>query len=119
VAARELAERRGVAGFREREFRGDQELARFESGGVEAREEILGGDAALALLSRGDEGRCQRERTGRQLRSGIPERAAPAESAAVADRRVRDALSDLDFPGARSLAVFRGVGEFGFLNAIL
>jgi len=40
VPARELAERRGVAGFREREFCGDQELACLEGGGVEALEEI-------------------------------------------------------------------------------
>src|SRR6267154_4856079 len=42
MAARELPERRGVAGFRKREFRRDEELACFESGGVEALEEIFG-----------------------------------------------------------------------------
>src|SRR2546422_3196567 len=73
VAARELAERRGVAWFGQRELGGEEQLAGSERGGVETLEEILSRDAPLTLLSRSDESRAERERTGRQLRSGIAE----------------------------------------------
>src|SRR5439155_22161553 len=90
VAARELAERRGVAGFRQRKFRGEDELAHFERGGVQALEEVFCGNAPLAFLAGDDEDRPESDRTGRELRRGVCERAAPAESAAIADGRVRD-----------------------------
>ena len=73
VPARELAEGRGVARLGQGELRRDEQLVALERGGVEALEEILGRDAALALLSGDDEGRAQRERAGRQLRRGIAE----------------------------------------------
>src|SRR5262245_28680552 len=53
----ELAERRLLSGLRQRKFRGDQQLARLQSRGVEALEEILRGDAPLALLPRDDDRR--------------------------------------------------------------
>ena len=90
MAARELAERRGVAWLGQGELGSDEQLTGFQRSGVEALEKVLCGDAPLAFFSGDDKGRAEGECTGGQLRGGIAERAAPAEGAAVADRRVRD-----------------------------
>src|SRR5712691_5170956 len=84
VAARELPEGGGVAPLGQRKLRGDEQLARLERGGVQAAEEVLRRDAALALPARDDESRAERERAGGQFRRRVGERAAAAEGAAVA-----------------------------------
>ncbi len=90
VPARELPEGGRVARLGQRELGRDEQLSLLQRRGVEALEEVLGGDAALAFFSGDDEGRSKRDRAGGQLGGRIGEGAAPAEGAAVADRRVRD-----------------------------
>src|SRR5258708_14355054 len=71
MAARELAERRGVAWLGQGKFRGDEQLTGFQPRGVDALEKVFCGDAALAFLPGDDEGRAEGERAARQLRSRI------------------------------------------------
>src|SRR5258708_37610664 len=51
MAARELAERRGVAWLGQGKFRGDEQLTGVQRGGVEALEKVFCGDPALAFLT--------------------------------------------------------------------
>src|SRR5256714_6161792 len=90
MAARELAERRGVAWLGQGELGSNEQLTGFQRSGVEALEKVFCGDAPLAFFSGDDEGRAEGERAGGQLGRRIAESAAPPEGAAVADRRVRD-----------------------------
>src|SRR2546423_13283475 len=86
MAARELAERRGVAWLGQGELGSNEQLTGFQRSGVEALEKVLCGDAPLAFFSGDDKGRAEGECTGGQLRGGGAGRAAPPPRGAGAGR---------------------------------
>ena len=73
-----------------REFDRDDHLGWPEVVLEQALEEFCRGHQALAVFSRHDDARVERDRARRVLGGGIREREAAAKRAAVADCRMRD-----------------------------